>query len=131
MEHEKPIIDVHRALDFLCFGHWANYARIHQRKRHLDGGATDRVGLRDDCWARRTSRPCRSSFSRRTRLMRSAVPQEACAWVNPNDAVVGEYGQGPPSIYTERLSPASWFEGEETDLTMIELGNGAWIEELT
>ena len=25
VEHEKPIIDVHRALDFLCFGHWANY----------------------------------------------------------------------------------------------------------
>ena len=25
VEHEKPIIDVHRALDFICFGHWANY----------------------------------------------------------------------------------------------------------
>ena len=25
VEHEKPIIDVHRVLDFECFGHWANY----------------------------------------------------------------------------------------------------------
>ena len=25
----------------------------------------------------------------------------------------------------------TWFDGEETDLTMIELGNGAWIEDIT
>ena len=25
VQHEKPILDVHRAKDFLCFGHWATY----------------------------------------------------------------------------------------------------------
>ena len=33
VEHEKPILDVHRALDFLCFGHWANLRRIQKRER--------------------------------------------------------------------------------------------------
>ena len=32
---------------------------------------------------------------------------------------------------TQDTQPVPWFNGEETDLTMIELGNGAWIEELT
>ena len=59
-----------------------------------------------------------------------AVPQEACAWVNPNDAVAVDTGAARDRS-TQTTQETPWFDGEETELTMIELGNGAWIEELT
>ena len=33
VEHEKPIIDVHRALDFLCFGPLGKLRCVHERER--------------------------------------------------------------------------------------------------
>ena len=57
--------------------------------------------------------------------------QEACAWVNPNDAVAMNTSSDARKHSTQRTDPVPWFDGEETDLTMIELGNGAWIEDIT
>ena len=58
------------------------------------------------------------------------MPQEACAWVNPNDAVPVITEEARLKS-TQDTGETPWFDGEETDLTMITLGNGAWIEELT
>ena len=58
------------------------------------------------------------------------VPQEACAWVNPNDAVAVDT-KVARKFSTQDTDMPPWFDGEETDLTIITLGNGAWIEEIT
>ena len=50
--------------------------------------------------------------------------------MNPNDAVAVVTSEARNNS-TQGTQPPAWFDGEETDLTMIELGNGAWIEEIT
>ena len=129
VEHEKPIIDVHRALDFLCYGHWANYivftnvndtwsaAQQIAWAYAMTAGAADITTVQE-------------FFEHAHMLDDAAVPQEACAWVNPNDAVAVDTGEARESS-TQDPTETTWFDGEETDLTMITLGNGAWIEELT
>ena len=129
VEHEKPIIDVHRALDFLCFGHWANYvvfvnandtwtaAQQIAWAYAMTAGAADITTVQE-------------FFQNAHMLDEAAVPQEACAWVNPNDAVAVDTQEARLKS-TQDTTDSTWFDGEETDLTMIELGNGAWIEEIT
>ena len=51
--------------------------------------------------------------------------------MNPNDAVAVNTGQARINSTQGSTNITPWFDGEETDLTMIELGNGAWIEEIT
>ena len=50
--------------------------------------------------------------------------------MNPNDAVAVNTAEARIRS-TQDTGPTPWFDGEETDLTMIELGNGAWIEDIT
>ena len=51
--------------------------------------------------------------------------------MNPNDAVAVNTAEARLSSTQDTGDPTPWFDGEETDLTMIELGNGAWIEDIT
>ena len=51
--------------------------------------------------------------------------------MNPNDAVAVNTADARKESTQDTQPPTPWFDGEETDLTMIELGNGAWIEEIT
>ena len=88
VEHEKPIIDVHRALDFLCFGHWANYVVFTNANDTwtaaqqiawayaMTAGAADITTVQEFFEHAHTQLNEASKF-----------PQEACAWVNPNNAV--------------------------------------------
>ena len=129
VEHEKPIIDVHRALDFLCFGHWANYVVF----VNANGTWT---AAQQIAWAYAMTAGAadistvQEFFQNAHTIAEDEVPQEACAWVNPNDAVA-VITKEARRMSTQNTQPASWFDGEETDLTMITLGNGAWIEEIT
>ena len=131
VEHEKPIIDVHRALDFLCFGHWATYV--------VFKNANDTwTAAQQIAWAYAMTAGAadittvQQFFEQAHTIEENEVPQEACAWVNPNDAVaVDTEVARSRSTQGDDISSTPWFDGEETDLTMIELGNGAWIEELT
>ena len=45
-------------------------------------------------------------------------------WASPVDASRVDLADG-------RARSAVWFATQETDLTMVQLGNGAWTEELT
>ena len=86
MQHEKPILDVHRAKDFLCFGHWATYvvfvnandtwsaAQQIAWAYAMTAGAADITTVQE-------------FFEQAHTIDEIHVPQEACAWVNPNDAV--------------------------------------------
>ena len=87
VEHEKPIIDVHRALDFLCFGHWANYV-VFKSTRNGTWTAAQQIA-----WAYKMTEGAadittvQEFFQHAHTIEDYEVPQEACAWVNPNDAV--------------------------------------------
>ena len=128
VRHEKPTIDVNRAFDFLCYAHWANYI--------VFTNANDTwTAAQQTAWAYAMTlgaadiTTVQEFFEQSHTIDEAAVPQEACAWVNPNDAVAVNTANARMES-TQDTDP-TWFDGEETDLTMIELGNGAWIEEIT
>ena len=129
VSHEKPIIDVHRALDFLCYGHWANYVVF----TNANGTWT---AAQQIAWAYAMTAGAadittvQEFFEHAHTIEEIHVPQEACAWVNPNDAVAVDTEESRLKS-TQTTDETPWFDGEETDLTMITLGNGAWIEEIT
>ena len=59
---------------------------ISERKRAFDGGATDRVGGGESDRARRMAGPFRMRFmyEQSHTIDAAKVPEEACAWINPN-----------------------------------------------
>ena len=129
VRHEKPTIDVNRAFDFLCYAHWANYI--------VFTNANDTwTAAQQTAWAYAMTlgaadiTTVQEFFQHAHTIGEAAVPQEACAWVNPNDAVAVPTGMARMKSTQDTEEP-TWFAAEETDLTMIELGNGAWIEDLT
>ena len=129
VEHEKPIIDVHRALDFLCFGHWANY--IVFKNANGTWSAAQQIAWAYAMTAGASDITTVQEFFQQAHTINEAhVPQEACAWVSPYDAVAVTTADARGKS-SQNTQPPAWFTGEETDLTMIELGNGAWIEEIT
>ena len=97
VEHEKPIIDVHRALDFLCFGHWANYVVF----KNANGTWT---AAQQIAWAYAMTAGAadittvQEFFEHAHTLGEAEVPQEACAWVNPNDAVAVDTRESPQAL---------------------------------
>ena len=59
------------------------------------------------------------------------IPLEACTWVNPTDVTeVVTLGTARGNSTQDAANPP-WFDGETTDLYDVDLGNGAWIRELT
>ena len=130
ISHEKPIIDVHRALDFLCFAHWANYIVF----MNANGTWT---AAQQIAWAFAMTAGAadittvQEFFEHAHTIDENEVPQEACAWVNPNDAVAVITSKARINSTQGDSNITPWFEGEETDLTMITLGNGAWIGDIT
>ena len=67
-----------------------------------------------------------------TLMATDQIPEEACAWANPSNARRVNLA-GRTHIFNNSHDTLTHptFDGEETDLTMIELGNGAWIEDIT
>ena len=100
VRHEKPTIDVNRAFDFLCYAHWANYI--------VFTNANDTwTAAQQTAWAYAMTlgaadiTTVQEFFEQSHTIQEAAVPQEACAWVNPNDAVAvntGEARINPPRI---------------------------------
>ena len=129
VEHEKPILDVHRIKDFLCYGHWATYVVFTNANdtwtaaQQIAWATAMALGAEDFATVQ-------EFFQNAHRIGVNDVPQEACAWVNPGDAVAVQM-EAARSNSTQTSEDTPWFDGEQTDLTLIELGNGAWIEELT
>ena len=121
VEHEKPIIDVHRALDFLCFGH-------HAQTTSCSSNVNDTwTAAQQIAWAYAMTAGAadittvQEFFEQAHTLQEASIPQEACAWVNPNDAVAVNTVEARLKS-TQTTEDPPWFEGEETDLTMVELG---------
>ena len=129
VRHEKPQIDVMRAEDFIAYAHHANYVVAHMDTINIGQfeawvtqmmlGAADVTSIQ-------------TYFEHAHTLTEGEIPHEACAWVNPNDAVAvilkdarkdSTQGGNDDGI-------GSWFEFEETDITTVDLGNGAWIRRL-
>ena len=129
VRHEKPTIDVNRAFDFLCYGHWANYIVF----TNVNGTWT---AAQQIAWAYAMTLGAaditnvQEFFQSAHDIEEGEVPQEACAWVNPNNAVAVDTSDAR-KFSTQDTEDPTFFDGEETDLTMIELGNGAWIEGIT
>ena len=86
VRHEKPTLDVNRAFDFLCYAHWANYIVF----TNVNDSWT---AAQQIAWAFAMTlgaldiTTVQEFFQNAHTIDEAAVPQEACAWVNPNDAV--------------------------------------------
>ena len=128
VQREKPPGDVQRACAFLAMAHWAAYVVFTNANRTW-------TAAQQIAWAAAMSRGASDGatvqefFQSAHTIEENEVPEEACAWVNPNDARRVMVSQAR-SMSTKDTQGTPWFAGEETDLTMVELGNGKWIEEL-
>ena len=126
---EKPSGDVERVCAFLAMAHWANCVVFVNANRTW-------TAAQQIAWAAAMARlasdgaTVQEFFQSVHTIDENEVPQEACAWVNPNDARRVTVSQAR-SMSTKHTQGTPWFDGEETGLTMIELGNGAWIDALT
>ena len=129
VQREKPSGDVQRACAFLAMAHWAAYVVFTNANRTW-------TAAQQIAWAAAMSRGASDGatvqefFQSAHTIEENEVPQEACAWVNPNDARRVMVSQAR-SMSTKDTQGTPWFDGEETGLTMVELGNGKWIEEIS
>ena len=130
VRHEKPQVDVARAEQFIAMGHWANYVVAHMA---IDGDITV---AQFEAWATAMAlgasdvTTVQSYFEKAHLLNEVDIPLEACAWVDPDDAVAVELHTARKNSTQETDLTQQWFSGETVDLTEIDLGNGAWIRRL-
>ena len=123
VQSEKPSGDVQRACTFLAMAHWAAcvvFTNANGRwtaAQQIAWAAAMALGASDGGTVQKF-------FEQAHTIDAAKVPEEACAWVNPNNARRVMVSQA-------RSKSAPWFENEETDLTMVDLGNGSWIEAIT
>ena len=98
VRHEKPTIDVNRAFDFLCYGHWANY--IVFTNANDTWTAAQQIAWAFAMTAGAADITTVQEFFQNAHMISEAeVPQEACAWVNPNDAVAVDTAACPRKLY--------------------------------
>ena len=130
VRHEKPQIDVARAEQFIAMGHWANYVVAHMA---IDGDIT---ATQFEAWATAMAlgasdvTTVQTYFEKAHQLNEVDIPLEACAWVNPTDAVAVALKNARKNSTQDTEPTHQWFNGETVDLTEIDLGNGAWIRRL-
>ena len=128
IRHEKPQIDVQRAEQFIAMAHWANYVVAHMTLTidqfeawvaQMIVGATDVTSIQ-------------TYFEQAHTLEEGTIPQEACAWANPNDAVAVNLSAAREKSTQGDAGDVegTWFENETAEITMVDLGNGAWIRRL-
>ena len=128
--YEKPPIDVQRAMTFLAFGHWANYVVFNNANdtwtaaQQIAWAGAMAMGAKDITTVQ-------EFFEKAHTLTADRIPEEACAWADPGNADQVNLGLARGRSTTPNVVEPPFFDGEETDLTMIELGNGAWIENIT
>ena len=131
--HEKPRPDVQYALQFLSMKHWSAY--VVSVMWQADDLTTEQV----EAWATRGAQGAldivdvQTYFEKAHLIDETTAPAEACTWVEPasGDAVGLETAR---TMSTGGVDPAvdgSYFFGYTVDLTAINLGDGAWIRELT
>ena len=54
------------------------------------------------------------------------IPTAACAWVNPNDGAAVNLNVA--WSMSDSTADNGWFNGEDVDLTAVQLSNGGWID---
>ena len=116
----RPRCDVQRVETITAMARWANYVVF----QNALGTWT---AAQQIAWAGAMAEgatDAQTLYQRAHVLRADAVPAEAFAWASPADA-------GRVDLADGRARSAVWFAREKTDLTMVNLGNGAWIEELT
>ena len=116
----RPRCDVQRVETITAMARWANYVVF----QNALGTWT---AAQQIAWAGAMAEgatDAQTLYQRAHVLRADAVPAEAFAWASPADA-------GRVDLADGRSRSAVWFAREKTDLTMVNLGNGAWIEELT
>ena len=102
VRHEKPQIDVARAEQFIAMGHWANYVVAHMA---IDGDIT---AAQFEAWVAAMMlgavdvTSVQTYFEKAHLLQDADIPLEACAWVNPTDAVAVELDK---LVRTQRRRP--------------------------
>ena len=127
--YEKPPVDVMTAMTFLAFGHWANYVVFMNANdtwtaaQQIAWAGAMAMGAKDITTVQ-------EFFEKAHTVEADQIPEEACAWASPVNASRENLSEARNKS-TQSDDQPTWFDGEETDLTMIELGNGAWIEEIT
>ena len=124
---EKIQSHVQRLLEFEAMAHWANYVVAHM---------TSITSAQFVAWAQKMREGPSGVTSLQTLfeavhlLTETAIPQEACAWVNPTDTTEVIQLKDARSQSTQEGESSAWFDGETVDLYDVDLGNGAWIGEL-
>ena len=116
----RPRCDVQRVETITAMARWANYVVF----QNANGTWTAEQQI---AWAGAMAEgatDAQTLYQRAHVLRADAVPAEAFAWASPADA-------GRVDLADGRARSAVWFAREETDLTMVNLGNGAWIENIT
>ena len=127
--YEKPPVDVMTAMTFLAFGHWANYVVFNNANdtwtaaQQIAWAGAMAMGAKDITTVQ-------EFFESAHMILPAEIPEEACAWASPVNASRENLSKARNKSTQDDANP-TFFDGEETDLTMIELGNGAWIEEIT
>ena len=119
----RPRRDVQRVATITAMARWANYVvfqNVHDTwtaAQQIAWAVSMAEGARDATDAQ--------AFYQTGHVLRpDAIPAEAFAWASPVDA-------SRVDLADARALSAVWFAREETDLTMVNLGNGAWIEDIT
>ena len=126
---EKPSGDVERVCAFLAMAHWAACVVFTNANRTW-------TAAQQIAWASAMARGASDGatvqefYQSAHAIDENEVPQEACAWANPNDARRVTVSQAR-SMSTKDTQGTPWFDAQEADLTMSDLGNGAWIEAIT
>lgn len=128
IRHEKPQIDVQRAEQFIAMAHWANYVVAHMTLTidQFEAWVTQMIVGASDVTSIQTY------FEKAHTLDDDKVPQEACTWANPNDAVAVDLGEARANSTqgSNGETADTWFLNETPEITTIDLGNGAWIRRL-
>ena len=119
----RPRRDVQRVATITAMARWANYVVF--QNVHDTWTSAQQIAWAGAMAEGATDATDAQALYQRAHVLRAdAVPAEAFAWASPADAARVDLADG-------RAQSAVWFDGEETDLTMVELGNGAWIENIT
>ena len=127
VRHEKPIVDTAALEQFVTAAHWVNYVVAHMTSidaAEFKAWAEAMMEWPENVTGTTHADRIQKLYEEAHDLDAAVIPTVAAGWVDPAD---------PTDITTipEVVSQSTgWLTGETTDLTNINLGNGAWIRRL-
>ena len=138
VSHQKPLIDTQRALQFLPMAHWAAYVVAAMWRNG------DLTIAQVEAWCMRMAMGSADSsnvqeyYENAHALEDTDIPQEACAWVNPEDAVAVNADMARQLstnaqntvLTADGVAGEGYFTMQVVELTHVTFGGGDWIENI-